>query len=106
MREKEKKLTVIVCPKCGREYLPAEIYIPKAFFGRPMDVSRDKTGKISYFDGSTLNLEETYICDNCYTPFKVHGRLSFTTEIDVDKDFDTDFCTSMYDVKRIKLKEE
>ena len=30
-----EKLEKIICPKCGREYLPAEIYYPNFFFGRP-----------------------------------------------------------------------
>jgi uncharacterized OB-fold protein len=32
MNEKFEK---IVCPKCGREYLPVEIYYPNSFFGKP-----------------------------------------------------------------------
>lgn len=35
MIKQDKKLELIICPKCGREYLPAEIYYPNEFLGKP-----------------------------------------------------------------------
>ena len=71
----------IICPKCGREYLPAEIYYPKEFFGRPQDIDRID-GKIDSFEGTSMNLEETYQCDSCNCTFNTVAKISFkTTEI-------------------------
>ena len=76
-----EKLEKITCPKCGKEYLPAEIYYPNSFFGRPQDIARIK-GKIDSFDGKSMDLEETYQCDSCDCNFKVVAKISFkTTEI-------------------------
>ena len=36
-----KKFSVITCPFCGKEYLPAEIFIPKVFFGNPQIIYRN-----------------------------------------------------------------
>ena len=33
--KQDKKIELIICPHCGTEYLPAEIYYPKHFFGNP-----------------------------------------------------------------------
>ena len=40
IRERKKDI-VITCPHCGREYLPAEIYVPDAFFGKPSDIEKN-----------------------------------------------------------------
>lgn len=74
---KEDKIEKITCPKCGREYLPSEIYIPDAFFGRPQDIDRTSKGKIESFTGKAMDLEETYICDTCKCKFNVVAKLSF-----------------------------
>ena len=68
---KTRKFEVIACPKCGREYLPAELYVPNAFFGRPRDIVRDVYGTILDYEGTSVDLQETYICDKCNTNFVV-----------------------------------
>lgn len=74
-----KKVISIVCPYCGREYLPAEIYIPKAFMGKPMDVERTREGKIDNFNGPLMDTAEEYICDGCGETFQVRASVSFKT---------------------------
>lgn len=87
----KRKLTVITCPKCGKEYLPAEIFIPKAFFGIPELIQRDSDGKIISFTGTSLDVNESYCCDNCDTDFEITSRLSFDSHINKEFDFDTDY---------------
>lgn len=78
--ERDKKFrNVIVCPTCGREYLPAEIFLPNSFFGKPEDVVRTPDGRIDFFDGTSMDLKESYVCDNCDAEFRVVANLSFKT---------------------------
>ena len=88
---KEKKLLTIQCPHCGYQYLPVEIFIPDSFFGRPIDIEREAmSGSIKDYFGSSMDLEETYICDKCNQPFKVSTRIQFITEgINFQKDYIT-----------------
>lgn len=73
------KQEIIKCPKCGREYLPAEVYYPKDFFGNPQDILRNNQGEIEDCLGSSLNTTEHYTCDSCNTCFKVTAKVSFKT---------------------------
>lgn len=86
-----KKFDVIVCPHCGYEYLPAEIYLPNYFFGKPIDIDREGiSGKINDFFGTSLDGEETYTCDKCNQPFRVTAKVQFVTEgINYRKDYIT-----------------
>lgn len=72
----------IVCPYCGQNYLPGEIYIPDCFVGRPTYVEKDCYGKILYTDShkSEMDLKETYTCDKCNKTFKVSAVVQFRTE--------------------------
>lgn len=90
-----RKLTVITCPNCGKEYLPAEIFIPKAFFGIPDVIRRDSEGKIIDFLGSDMDLKESYCCDNCSKPFKVSATVSFDAVEDTLNDFSTPYITKI-----------
>ena len=47
----KQKPIIITCPNCGAEYLPAEVYIPDSFLGKPKTVDKDSSGKIIYFSG-------------------------------------------------------
>ena len=59
---KNQKEKVIKCPNCGYEYLPAEIYMPNYFLGKPKDINKEHmTGKVLDYMGSSMNLSETYI---------------------------------------------
>ena len=75
-----RKFEIIECPKCKYEYLPAEIFIPNAFFGRPHDIERDENGKLVSYEGTSVDLFETYKCDHCNTEFRVVTKLQLTTE--------------------------
>lgn len=79
------KLTVITCPHCGYEYLPAEIFVPTSTMGKPSNILRIG-GKIEYFEGSTFDGNETYVCDNCQTKFNVTAKLTCMCEAsDINK---------------------
>ena len=101
---KQQKFKVIKCPKCDREYLPAEIFYPKYFFGNVKNIAKDYSGKIISFSGDSMNLSENYICDNCGTAMKVFARINFDSVIDTEKDFSTDYISKKD--KKLELFEE
>ena len=101
----KKRLVTIECPKCGRQYLPAEIYIPNAFFGKPSEIERTNTGKIEMFDGTSLDPVEEYVCDTCNTKFKVVATIGFkSSEVDPKKSFNSVYSTQIH-TKKISLFE-
>ena len=73
------KKELIICPKCGREHMPAEIYYPKDFFGYQTNIIR-LGNKIISFDGPDMDLTEEYTCEECNTKFRVKATISFETE--------------------------
>lgn len=93
----------IVCPICGAEYLPSEIYIPAEFFGRPTEVIRDPADKIEFFLGHGMNLEEEYICDGCGAKMRIKANLSFT--VDTEPVEEDEYVTTFERPKKIKLDE-
>ena len=74
---KPKQLRTIKCPTCGREYLPAEIFLPNEFLGKPKDIVKDSYGKIVGYSGNSMNDTETYRCDKCDTTFEVVSTTNF-----------------------------
>ena len=99
----KRKLVVITCPKCGREYLPAEIYVPDVFIGKPDIIKRDIDGTIKDFTGTSLDLDELYCCDSCNTSFKITAKVSFETCVDERTDFNSEYETLLK--PRFTLKE-
>lgn len=97
MTNKDTTVECIVCPKCGREYLPAEIYLPRSFLGKPESISRYSNGKIDTFDGSSMNLTESYVCDNCDTEFKVTAKVQFKTQVVKKNDFSQAYVTHLFE---------
>lgn len=95
----EKETNIIVCPYCGQEYLPSEIFLPKTFFGEPKDIFKTEFGKIDYFMGTPMCLTESYICDNCNKEFHVQANLSFNTSYDTELDEFSDEYVSTIDKK-------
>ena len=71
----------IICPRCGRQYLPGEIYVPNAFVGQPKFVERDVYGKILDSYNGNMCLKETYTCDKCDTTFTIKATVKFDTEV-------------------------
>lgn len=99
-----KKDAIITCPHCGREYLPAEIYFPKQFFGTPEDIDRDAAGKIEVYGGNPMNLTEEYVCDECGKEFKVSAQISFKSVASESSTFE-EVYTSPIQSTRISLFE-
>ena len=88
-----RKLTVIKCPVCGREYLPAEIFVPKYFFGSPEYIVRNDSGEIEEYIGTTLDTAENYVCDKCNSSIKIEAKINFSVCVDESINFDTDYTT-------------
>lgn len=104
MKNYAKKYEIITCPHCGREYLPAEIFVPKAFFGKPYDIDRYSDGKIDSYCGNTMCTQETYNCDGCGTTFKVRAKVFFNVEVDEKTNFNKEFVSKIFD--QISMSEE
>ena len=92
---KVRKFEIVECPKCGYQYLPAEIFVPKYYFGVPTEIERDKNGKIISYEGSSIDLFEKYKCDRCNTEFRVVSKLQLTTELGFPGNFNFDYVTKL-----------
>ena len=88
----KKNYSVIRCPHCGTEYLPAEIYSPSYFIGKPSNIAKHN-GRIISFYGDTMDLKETYLCDTCDTKFTVRASVLFNTSI--EDEMETDYHVSL-----------
>ena len=95
----KKRDNVIICPKCGREYLPAEIFIPDNFFGHPEDIDRSEDGKIEAFDGTSMDLNEEYVCDNCGTTFSIETTIKFKTNEKIEDQFEEEYSSPLFPSK-------
>ena len=98
---KPRKFETIDCPHCGRQYLPAEIYMPKSFFGKPHTIVRDVYGQILDYEGSSLELEETYTCDKCGTTFEITAKISFQSDVasvgNIDEEYSAPVQKSIFE---------
>ena len=94
----------IICPVCGREYMPAEIFLPVDLLGKPVEVVRNEGGKIEFFLGDSPEFVETYICDGCDTEFQVSANLSFET-VAVNQPFSEEYTSKYNGAKKVKLEE-
>lgn len=97
--KQDKKIELIICPHCGTEYLPAEIYYPKHFFGNPQNIEKLNNGKIEHFDGKSMDLEEIYQCDACNLKFKATAKISFKTSEISKYDTSKAYVTSLFEEK-------
>ena len=92
-----RKTPVIKCPHCQAQYLPAEIYMPNAFLGKPEDLVKDSLGKIIYEDyreGQEPEMIEHYICDYCDKPFVVEATVTYKSMTEEpEKDFSTQYVS-------------
>lgn len=92
---KPRKFELIECPRCKYEYLPAEIFIPKYYFGVPENIQRDENGKILSYEGTSVDVFEMYNCDNCKVDFRVVSKLQLTTELTFPGNFNEDYITKI-----------
>lgn len=92
---KIRKFEIIECPRCKHQYLPAEIYIPNSFFGKPKNIQRDFDGKLLSYEGTSVDLFEKFVCDRCHTEFRVVAKLCLTTEETRFGDFDEEYSTPL-----------
>ena len=102
---KVRKFETIECPHCHYEYLPAELYLPNHFFGRPTMIERDSNGKILSYEGSSIDLFETYTCDRCNHIFRINAKIGFSTEEDKLQNFDEEY-SSPINKNNLFLEEE
>lgn len=74
--------TRIVCPHCGYEYLPSEIFFKEDFLENVTSIVRDENNKIFYTEGDEPCLEEDYCCDHCGKNFTVKAKVEYITSKD------------------------
>ena len=91
------KTPIIKCIHCGAQYLPAEIFMPGSFLGKPEDVVKDSLGKILYEDYKEDQepvMIEQYICDYCDKPFIIEATTTYKTIAEApEKDFSTQYVS-------------
>lgn len=87
------KKTTIRCPHCNTEYLPAEIYFPDDFLGKPYNIIKDEDGNILGFNGNDMQTVEVFTCDRCGKIFTVDASITFRTTATVDVFDEDDFET-------------
>jgi hypothetical protein len=100
----ENKPNYIVCPKCGAEYLPAEVFYPEEILGSPENIIKDKKGKVEFFIGESIDFTEEFTCDICDCKFTVEGSVKFSTKESDRAKFDEDYETVVFS-KRSSLQE-
>lgn len=99
MKHSNKKVDYIICPHCGAEYLPSEIYYPDKFLGKPHDIDKVNSGKIDNFLGKSMDLEESYQCDFCDTKFRVTAKVQFKVEQVSKYDMSKAYVTPLFEEK-------
>ena len=95
----------IVCPVCGQEYQPVEVFIPDDFFGKPKDIIKKDNGKIDFITGTDMNMSESFVCENCGAHLKIDARLYFDIKVDDTNDFSKNYTTKINKPDKLKLKE-
>lgn len=94
----------IKCPKCGYEYLPAEIFFQEDILGKPKNIIRDAAGKILFYTGEEPSGEQEWTCYQCNAILKVNANLSVSAEENIEHNFDEDYKSPLYPNK-LKLEE-
>ena len=99
MMYKDKKLITISCPFCGQKYLPAEIYLPDSFLGKPYDIEKTQLGEIDIFDGKSMDTVEEYTCDKCNKRFRVVANINFKTYDAESRKFNPTYVSQLHTQK-------
>lgn len=95
----------IICPYCGAEYLPQELYIPSDFLPKFDDLVKDDEGKIVAGYERPLNTHEEYTCDCCGHRFQVDAKVEFVTSAIEKHDFEFSHESPLYTSSRMELTE-
>lgn len=95
----KKRDNIIICPVCGQEYLPAEIFIPDAFFGHPEDIDKTIDGKIEVYSGTPMDMTETFTCDRCGTELEIEASLKFKIQEKNKQAFEEEYSSPLYQNK-------
>lgn len=95
----------IVCPHCGAEYYPQELYIPTDFLPRVEDVIKDEDGRIVAGYEAPMNTHEEYTCDYCNHRFQIDAKVEFVSTEDKPHDFNFSHTSPLYTGDRIELTE-
>lgn len=99
-----KELPVLQCPICGRQYMPAEIFMPDEFFGHQKEVIRKPSGEIDFYIGTDPELQERYICDGCGTELMISAQLSYDV-VPTNELFEEEFVAKVQRPKKPTLEE-
>lgn len=75
-----RKFEVIECPHCGTQYLPAEIFYPKSFFGTPYAIMRSSDGRLIDYEGTSMDISETFECEKCGCNMHISSKVHFVVE--------------------------
>ena len=98
------KKQVIVCPVCGREYLPEEVFMGEDFISKDIRaIVKDEDGKILNFEGTSISSPATvYQCDGCGNTFRITAKVDYKMDI-VQDDFSEEYTSKYY---RVSLAED
>lgn len=94
------KESLIVCPHCGTEYLPEEIFTYSSFLGKPKNIVKDALGKIIYLEyeeDRKPDFTEHFICDSCNKSFVTEIKLISSTREELEELDFTNPYTSFLD---------
>ena len=98
------KFKKIKCPKCGYEYLPAEVFFAETLLGKPEKIIRSAEGNIELYTGEEPSFQEEWICDKCNAALIIDVDLNITTQLNPCHDFSEDYESTVY-TNRITLEE-
>lgn len=96
---------IIRCCHCGAEYLPAEIFLPNEFLGKPRSIEKDSNGKIINHINGNMNTVESYYCDYCGKRFRVDASIKFFTD-SKSKNFKNTYKTNLISKPNLFMKED
>lgn len=90
-----RKFEVIECPKCGAQYLPAEIFYPNSFFGKPYAIMRSSDGSLIDYEGTSMDISESFECEKCGRKFKISAKVHFVVEEIEEEVFDEEYTSTI-----------